>query len=186
MGTIPPARAAQTLGGNLVVSLINGFTPASSDTFTILTTQTMLAGAFSNVASGGRLTTADGNSSFVVTYSGNNVVLSQFGNADPNTYGNSDANTYTHSDTESYSDTTFTSSSVTFNWTAGSATACALFVGSSSTMADIYNSGVIHSLSATVTNMPIDGRTIYVTLASQVNGSWTANRYTYTASNSSK
>jgi hypothetical protein len=81
---------------------------------------------------------------------------------------------------------TFTSSSVTFNWTAGSATAYALFVGSSSTMADIYNSGVIHSLSATVTNMPTDGRTIYVTLASQVNGSWTANRYTYTASNSSK
>jgi hypothetical protein len=71
--------AAQTLGGNLVVRLINNFTPASSDTFTILTTQTTLQGAFSNVASGGHLATADGHGIFTVTYSGqNNVVLSQF------------------------------------------------------------------------------------------------------------
>ncbi|HXX41129.1 MAG TPA: C-type lectin domain-containing protein, partial [Chthoniobacterales bacterium] len=71
--------AAQTLGGSLVVELINNFTPASGDTFTILTTQTTLQGAFSNVASGGRLATADGHGSFLVTYgSQNNVVLSNF------------------------------------------------------------------------------------------------------------
>jgi hypothetical protein len=72
---------------------------------------------------------------------------------------------------------------VTFNWSAGSASAYFLFVGSSPHGADIYNSGVVHTLSATVNNVPTDGRTIYVTLGSQVNGSWTTNSYTYTAFN---
>jgi len=76
---------------------------------------------------------------------------------------------------------TFTSSSVTFNWSAGSATAYFLFVGSSLHGADIYNSSIVHALSATVNNIPTDGRTIYVTLGSQVNGSWTSNSYTYKA-----
>jgi hypothetical protein len=76
---------------------------------------------------------------------------------------------------------TFSSSSVTFTWGAGSATAYFLFVGSSLHGAEIYNSGVVTVLSKTVTNIPTDGRTIYVTLGSQVSGSWTANSYTYTA-----
>ena len=77
---------------------------------------------------------------------------------------------------------TFSSSSVSFHWSAGSATSYFLFVGSSPHTADIYNSGVIHTLSATVNNIPTDGRTIYVTLGSQVNGTWFINDYTYTAS----
>ena len=73
------ADAAQlVLAGTLSVRLINGFTPAASNTFTIVTTQTALGGAFSNVATGHRLNNADGSGSFVVTYSGNNVVLSSF------------------------------------------------------------------------------------------------------------
>ncbi len=76
---------------------------------------------------------------------------------------------------------TFTSSSVTFNWSAGSATAYFLFVGSSLHGADIYNSGSVTVLSKTVNNIPTDGRTIYVTLGSQVNGSWSMKDYTYTA-----
>jgi hypothetical protein len=76
---------------------------------------------------------------------------------------------------------TFTSSSVTFSWSAGGAAAYFLFVGSSLHGADIYNSGLVTVLSKTVSNIPTDGRTIYVTLGSQVNGSWTANSYTYTA-----
>ena len=80
---------------------------------------------------------------------------------------------------------TFSSSSVTFNWTAGSATNYALLVGSSLYGHDIYSSGVINALSATVNNIPTDGRTIYVTLASNVSGSWTSNNYTYTAVTSS-
>src|SRR5436190_22258669 len=80
---------------------------------------------------------------------------------------------------------TFSSSSVTFNWTAGSATNYALLVGSSLYGHDIYSSGLINALSDTVNNIPTDGRTIYVTLASNVSGSWTSNNYTYTAVTSS-
>jgi len=80
---------------------------------------------------------------------------------------------------------TFTSSSVTFTWSAGSATAYFLFVGSSPNGADIYNSGQVTVLSKIVNNIPTDGRTIYVTLGSRINGSWTTNSYTYTAFNSS-
>jgi hypothetical protein len=76
---------------------------------------------------------------------------------------------------------TFSSSSVTFNWSAGSATAYFLFVGSSLHGADIYNSSQVTVLSKTVNNIPADGRTIYVTLGSQVNGSWSTKDYTYTA-----
>jgi hypothetical protein len=32
-----------------------------------------------------------------------------------------------------------------------------------------------------VNNIPTDGRTIYVTLGSKVNGSWVVNNYTYKA-----
>jgi hypothetical protein len=77
--------------------------------------------------------------------------------------------------------TTFTSSSVTFTWSAGSATAYFLFVGSSPNGADIYNSGAVTVQSKTVNNLPTDGRTIFVTLGSQVNGSWSTKDYTYTA-----
>ncbi len=76
---------------------------------------------------------------------------------------------------------TFSSSSVTLNWSAGSATAYFLFVGSSPHGADIYNSGTVTVHSKTVINIPTDGRAIYVTLGSLVNGSWTVNSYTYTA-----
>src|SRR5204862_365744 len=79
----------------------------------------------------------------------------------------------------------FTSSRVTFTWSAGSATAYFLFVGSSPNGADIYNSGQVTVLSKTVNSIPTDGRTIYVTLGSRVNGSWITNHYTYTAFNSS-
>ena len=76
---------------------------------------------------------------------------------------------------------TFSSSSVTFSWTAGGATNYALVVGSSLYGHDIYSSGATNALSATVNNIPSDGRTIYVTLLSLVNGSWTLNSYTYKA-----
>jgi len=80
---------------------------------------------------------------------------------------------------------TFTSSSVTFSWSAGGANAYILLVGSSRNGSDIYNSGQVYVLSATVNNIPTNGNAIYVTLASLVNGSWTFKSYTYTAFNSS-
>ncbi len=73
--------SALTLAGNLSVTMANGFqnsiTPAQ--TFTVLTSNSNLAGAFANVASGARLQTADGLGSFIVTYAGTrNVVLSSY------------------------------------------------------------------------------------------------------------
>src|SRR5438874_4837263 len=76
---------------------------------------------------------------------------------------------------------TFSSSSVTFTWSAGNATAYILLVGSSLHGADIYNSGQVTVLSKMVNNIPTNGRTIYVTLGSRVNGSWSTKDYTYTA-----
>jgi hypothetical protein len=50
-----------------------------ADVFTILTSPFPLSGQFENVASGQRLATMDGFGSFLVTYDGNSVVLSNFG-----------------------------------------------------------------------------------------------------------
>jgi Chitobiase/beta-hexosaminidase C-terminal domain len=76
---------------------------------------------------------------------------------------------------------TFTSSTVTFQWSAGSATAYSLIIGSSPGAGDIYVAGNLHGLSTTVNNIPTDGRNVYVALYSQVNNSWTSNSYTYKA-----
>jgi hypothetical protein len=80
---------------------------------------------------------------------------------------------------------TFTSSTATFQWTAGSATAYALTLGSAAKGTDIYSSSVISALSATVTGIPTDGRTVFATLYSRVNNVWTNNAYTYRAANGS-
>ena len=74
------------LGGNLTVNLEAGFRPApgTSDVFTVLTSNQPLAGAFANVAPGGRLATLDGGGSFVVHYGpsspwgASSVVLTDF------------------------------------------------------------------------------------------------------------
>ncbi len=74
---------ALTLQGTLALNLINGFTP-DLQTFTVLDSNQTLLGAFSNVASGGRLTTNDGLGSFQVNYGAGSafdptdVVLSDF------------------------------------------------------------------------------------------------------------
>jgi hypothetical protein len=80
---------------------------------------------------------------------------------------------------------TFTSSTVTFTWSPGTATSYYLFVGNSLHTADIYNSQTTTANSKTVSNIPTDGRTIYVSLGSQVNGTWVTKDYTYKAFNSS-
>ena len=68
------------LGGQLVLSFVNGFQNlvTGSDIFTVVSASSNFTGAFSNVASGTRLLTSDGFGTFVVTYSGSNVVLSNF------------------------------------------------------------------------------------------------------------
>ena len=67
---------------------------------------------------------------------------------------------------------TLPSSSVTFQWTAGSATAYFLTLGSTSKGSDIYSSGSLTTLSIIATNIPIDGRTVFATLYSKLNNTW--------------
>jgi hypothetical protein len=56
-----------TLGGDLQLSLINGFTPTALQTFTVMYSSGIM-GEFSNVANGQRIGVADGSGSFVVNY----------------------------------------------------------------------------------------------------------------------
>ena len=77
--------------------------------------------------------------------------------------------------------TSLSSGTVTFNWTPGGATNYVLLVGSSPGTGDYFSSGILSTLSSVATNLPTDGRGIYVTLASEVNGSWTSNQYSYNA-----
>lgn len=76
-----------TLGGDLELAVINGFTPDPTDTFTILNADNLL-GALTNVINGGRLSTIDGLGSFAVNYgiasafNPDQIVLSDFQFAD--------------------------------------------------------------------------------------------------------
>jgi T5SS/PEP-CTERM-associated repeat protein len=56
-----------TLGGELQLSLINGFIPTAAQTFTVLDSSS-ITGAFSNVANGQRIGVGDGSGSFLVNY----------------------------------------------------------------------------------------------------------------------
>jgi hypothetical protein len=67
-----------SLGGQLALSLVNGFNPSGSDAFTLMSSSSAFAGAFTNIASGSRLQTSGGEGSFLVNYSGNTLTLSNF------------------------------------------------------------------------------------------------------------
>ena len=66
------------LNGNLVVSFVNSFQAGTNDNFTVLSSTAPLIGSFVNVPSGSRVGTTDGSGTFLVTYSGNTIVLSNF------------------------------------------------------------------------------------------------------------
>ena len=66
-----------SFAGELEIAVSSGYPPGSDDTFLLLAANAV-SGAFSNVASGSRLTTADGRGSFVVNYGGNLLFLSDF------------------------------------------------------------------------------------------------------------
>jgi hypothetical protein len=78
---------------------------------------------------------------------------------------------------------TFSGSSVTFNWTAEpGATGYYLWIGSTGVGSnDIYNSAEKTVTSYTFTQMPTNGETIFVRLSTNYNGIWASNYYTYTA-----
>ena len=68
-----------TLGGStLALDVADGFPISSHATFSILESDNPLVGNFGNVASGDRLTTLNGAGSFVVTGTGQEVVLSNY------------------------------------------------------------------------------------------------------------
>ncbi len=78
-----------------------------------------------------------------------------------------------------------TGSSVTFNWSAGAgATAYWIDAGTAPGSGQYFSSGNIGNvLTDTVSNMPTNGSTVYITLFSLVGGNWLNNSYTYTAFN---
>ncbi len=83
---------------------------------------------------------------------------------------------------------TLSGSTVTFSWNAGTATPQEYWIdiGSSAGGNNYYSSGNVGSaLSETVSGLPTNGSTVYVTLYTLVSGTWTPNSYTYTAFNAS-
>ncbi len=82
---------------------------------------------------------------------------------------------------------TLTGSSATFTWyPSNAAQAYWIDVGSTLGGNNYYQSGSLPTttLSQTVTDLPTDGSTIYVTLWTEINGQWLNNQYIYTAFNS--
>ena len=81
---------------------------------------------------------------------------------------------------------TLTSSNVTFDWTAGSPGPYSYWmdIGSTAGGNNYYSSGNLGNVqTTTVSGLPTDGSTIYVTLYTLINGNWVGNAYTYTALN---
>ena len=77
-------------GGKLRVTLTGGYTPAPTDVFT-LAQFTSSSGSFANVANGGRLKTTDNRGSFLVTYSGTTLQLTDYQSTDTDGDGIEDA-----------------------------------------------------------------------------------------------
>jgi T5SS/PEP-CTERM-associated repeat protein len=73
-----------TLAGQLQLAMLGAFVPSPSDTFTVLNAAGGIFGVFSNVTTGQRLSTSDGNGSFLVHYgpgsafNPNQIILSDF------------------------------------------------------------------------------------------------------------
>ena len=78
---------------------------------------------------------------------------------------------------------TLTGTSVTFSWTPGNiATAFEFRVGTLGPgSANLYNSNETGATSATVTDLPSNGSTVYVRLYWLINGAWQYTNYTYKA-----
>jgi len=73
-------------------------------------------------------------------------------------------------------------SSTTFQWTAGACVSSfTLSVGNSVGASDIYSASQGVNTAATVNNLPVDGRALFVRLTSVINGNPQTADYTYTA-----
>jgi len=78
---------------------------------------------------------------------------------------------------------TLTSSSATFQWTAGTGvTQYVLGIGSTGVGSyNLFNSTPITATQVSVTGLPTNGTTLYARLYSMINGAWQYNDYTYSA-----
>jgi hypothetical protein len=80
---------------------------------------------------------------------------------------------------------TLPGATVTFSWNTGTGVSqYYLYVGNSSGSGDLYAASLGGSTAATVSNLPTDGRTLYVRLWSYTNLGWLFRDYTYTAATS--
>src|SRR5437763_4923465 len=69
----------------------------------------------------------------------------------------------------------------TFSWSAGSATAYKLWVGTAPGLSNIYSSGKTTARSITVSSLPASGAKVYVRLSSLIGSTWKSVDYTYTS-----
>jgi hypothetical protein len=77
---------------------------------------------------------------------------------------------------------TLTGCCLTFQWTQGTTvTAYWVDVGNEAKGDEYYQSGSLSTTSTTVNNLPGGGATVYVTLYSQIGGTWSNNVYVYTS-----
>ncbi|MBX7212034.1 MAG: hypothetical protein K1X78_27255 [Verrucomicrobiaceae bacterium] len=65
-------------GPTLVIKLLDGFTPLPADTFTIVAAHFPVVGSYGNAVSGTRVSTHNNSGSFLISYSGTNVILSDY------------------------------------------------------------------------------------------------------------
>lgn len=79
---------------------------------------------------------------------------------------------------------TLTSETATFTWSAdANATEYWLSIGDSTKKGNIYSASAGTSTTATVTTLPVTGKTLYVKLFSKIDGKWYGSTCTYTAAN---
>jgi len=82
--------------------------------------------------------------------------------------------------------TTLTGSSVTFTWSAGSASAYQLYFGSTYGGSDLGQSGTLTATTSyAASGLPTNGNPIYVTLLSEISGNWVQTYYSYVEASSS-
>jgi hypothetical protein len=67
-----------TLGGDLLLNVLPGFTPISAQTFTVLSASAGLSGSFTNAPHGTRVFSADGLHSFVATQTATSLSLGDY------------------------------------------------------------------------------------------------------------
>jgi hypothetical protein len=121
-----------TLGGNLTVALLGGFTPGGGDTFTIIIAASTVSGTFANAGTSGNRYDLGGGS-FIVTYNSGSVVLSSYQAASTTTTSTTTSTTTTTLAGETTTSSTTTDTSTTSSTTSISTTSTTTTTTTSST-----------------------------------------------------